>query len=410
MNVLYLSYNGALEPLGRSQILPYLRGLATHHNHRFHLMSYEKPHDWRNTQLVAEQRASLAGQGIAWHPLPYHQRPTLPATLYDLARGLPRALRLAQRQRIDAIHVRSYVPMLLGLALKRLLGLPLIFDMRGLWADERADVGQCGRDSRQYRAIKALERASLRAADHIVTLTERVRQELMGQSPLNQDSRPLTVIPCCADLERFRRDEQARAELRSHYGWTHKTVIVVSGSLGGWYMTDELAALYAEWLRSQPNLHLLVLTHSDPGLIIEPLTAHSVESANYTVRRAATAEMPAWLSAADAAVSLIRPFYSKIASSPTKQAEYLACGLPIVANAGIGDSDVLIGNNRVGLVFDGWNAETYRGLWQRLQALRADPSLRLRCRAVAEQQLSLDSGTERYQRIYASLGTPRETL
>jgi glycosyltransferase involved in cell wall biosynthesis len=409
MNVLYLSYNGALEPLGRSQVLPYLRELAERYQHRFHLISYEKPRDWDNPTLIAAARARLDGQGIAWHPLRYHQRPTLPATLYDLARGLPRALRLAQRQRIEAIHVRSYVPMLLGIALKRLLGIPLIFDMRGLWADERADVGQCTRESRQYRAIKALERASLRQSDQIIVLTERVREALMEQAPLKHTARPLTVIPCCTDMELFQRDEAARTDLRARYGWGHKTVVVVSGSLGGWYMTDELAALYAAWRQSQPGLHLLVLTHSDPGLIMGPLKAHGVDSANYTVEQVAANQMPAWLSAADVAVSLIQPFYSKIASSPTKQAEYLACGLPIVANAGIGDSDALIANNQIGIVFEGWDAETYRRLWLRVQALRSDPGLAARCRAVAQQQLSLDSGVARYQQVYASLGLHKRT-
>lgn len=411
MNVLYLSYNGALEPLGRSQVLPYLRELAARHNHLFHLISYEKPRDWHNAPLVAEQRARLASQGIAWHPLRYHQRPTLPATLYDLARGLPRALRLAQRQRIEAIHVRSYVPMLLGMALRRALGIPLIFDMRGLWADERADVGQCSRDSAQYRAIKALERASLRQSDHIIALTEHVRRELADQAPLSQSPRPVTVIPCCADLERFRRDDQARADLRSRHGWSHKTVIVVSGSMGGWYMTDQLAAMYAAWKEVEPDLHLLILSHSNPEQISAPLAACGVAAADYTIRKVAPPEMPAWLSAGDVAVSL-RSFYSKIAASPTKQAEYLACELPIVSNTGIGDNDDLIGGNRVGIIFEGWNAATYRDVWTRLKALRADSGLAERCRQVAEQQLSLPRGVALYQQVYASLddssaGVPR---
>ncbi len=398
MNVLYLSYNGLLEPLGQSQVLAYLRDLASVHGHRFHVMSYEKPRHWADRALIRQQRAALPA-GVTWHPLLYHQRPTVPATLYDVLRGLPLALRLAQRQRIETVHVRSYVPMVIGIALKNLLGIRLIFDMRGLWADERADVGACTRQSRQYRAIKALERNSFRSSDHIIMLTKRVQHELQSQTAPGTT----TVIPCCADLQRFRPDAALRQEMRQQHSWQDQTVLVSSGSLGGWYMTDELAQVYAQWSRQHPRLHLLILTHSDPALIVGPLERYGVAANRYTVQAAPASEVPRWLAAADGAVMLIQPWYSKIASSPTKQAEYLGCGLPIVANAGVGDGDTLLRDNAVGVVFDRWDPAALQRTFATFLGLMNDPGTWQRCRALAEAELDLRTGVERYHRVYQAL-------
>ncbi len=41
MNILYLSYDGMTDPLGQSQVLPYLKGLSKEGYH-IHLLSYEK--------------------------------------------------------------------------------------------------------------------------------------------------------------------------------------------------------------------------------------------------------------------------------------------------------------------------------------------------------------------------------
>jgi glycosyltransferase involved in cell wall biosynthesis len=103
--------------------------------------------------------------------------------------------------------------------------------------------------------------------------------------------------------------------------------------------------------------------------------------------------------AADLAVSFIKACYSKQSSSPTKVAEYLACGLPIVANGGVGDLDALIENNGVGVLVDGFDKEAYR------KVFAIDPDeLREKCMAVAAREFDLESvAGERYRRIYGSL-------
>ena len=83
--VLYISYDGMLEPLGQSQVLGYLERLAV--GRAIHLVSFEKPADWadiaKRDQVVARIRAA----GIHWHPRRYHKRPSALATAYDIVVG-----------------------------------------------------------------------------------------------------------------------------------------------------------------------------------------------------------------------------------------------------------------------------------------------------------------------------------
>ena len=167
--ILYVSYDGMLEPLGQSQVVTYLEKLAP--GRRIHLISFEKAGDWRDGARRQAMRERLATAGIAWHPLRYHKSPSAPATAYDIAAGSALGVLLARRHRLGIVHARSYVPALIGLAVKRAAGAKLLFDMRGFWADERVDGGLWPAGGRLYRTAKALERKFLLAADHVVTLT-----------------------------------------------------------------------------------------------------------------------------------------------------------------------------------------------------------------------------------------------
>lgn len=137
--VLYITYDGIMEPLGQSQVLQYLITLAKRYN--ILLISYEKPSDWkdenrRNVMLEETRKA-----GIRWVPLRYHKSPSALATAYDVAIGFCISFYLAIRNNIKIVHARSYVPSVIALGLKKIFKTRFIFDMRGFWADEHVERG-----------------------------------------------------------------------------------------------------------------------------------------------------------------------------------------------------------------------------------------------------------------------------
>ena len=138
MRVLYLSYDGMTDQLGRSQVLPYVVGLAKR-GHRFTLISCEKPERSKAERAVVTQ--ICAGAGVRWVPLTYHWRPPVLSTVYDILAMRRRAFALHRREPFQLVHCRSYMAALVGLAMKRRFGVPFIFDVRSFLPDERVESG-----------------------------------------------------------------------------------------------------------------------------------------------------------------------------------------------------------------------------------------------------------------------------
>ena len=102
--VLFISYNGMLDPLGQSQVIPYLKELSKL-GAQFTLLSYERDHAFgsEGQQRCESLRARLAESGIEWHWLRYHKRPSIPATAFDVAAGVRFASRLIKQKKIEMV-------------------------------------------------------------------------------------------------------------------------------------------------------------------------------------------------------------------------------------------------------------------------------------------------------------------
>ena len=244
--VLYISYTGLLDPLGQSQVLQYVLGLAR--EHRMTLLTFEKPAALADAARLAEVRAQCEAAGVRWHHLRYHNRPNLPATLYDLICGIRAGVRLARECGAQVVHCRSYIAGLMGLAVKRATGAKYIFDMRGFWPDERVDGGIWSKTSLQYRVFKGggaaavpgrrsrgladpRRRARVRA---VSTTCSGLRAAGVGDPDLHQ---PRPVPPGA-----FGSGSRKR-------GFTLGYI----GSVGSWYMFEEVARVVRMLFDAQPS-------------------------------------------------------------------------------------------------------------------------------------------------------------
>jgi glycosyltransferase involved in cell wall biosynthesis len=401
IEALYVSYDGALEPLGQSQVLPYLRGLARL-GVRPTLLSHEKPGDLAQRAHVAALRAELAAVGIRWLPLRYHKRPTTLATAYDILQGIAVGAAAVRRRHIAVVHASSYVPALVGLALKRLLGPRLLFDMRGLWADERIEGGIWPARSPLYKLAKRCERYLLVHSDAVVSQTVRGKREIESWPGLPGRVAPIAVIPTSVDLERFAPRPRAH-RLQQEAGLEGRFVVAYLGSLGTWYLLDEMLACFRVMRAAIPNAHFLILTPAPPDVVHRAATQCGVARADYTVRHVEHSAVADWLSIVDLGLYFYRPAYSRLAASPTKLGEFLASGIPVLTNGGIGDTDAFLRDAGVAVLLDAFSDRAYAAAVEPVRALCADPEVVARCRSVAERHLSLDQAVARYYALYEGL-------
>jgi glycosyltransferase involved in cell wall biosynthesis len=385
VSVIYVSYDGALDPLGASQVVPYLEGLSQR-GFQITLISFEKAAAWRDREARRALQARLDGAGIAWRPLRYHRSPRLPATAWDVWRGARAVRRGARLSRARLVHCRGDVAAVMARAARLPPDVRLLYDVRGLFAEERVESGSWARGGMLDRAVRRAEAANLRRADAVVILTEHARRALQER---REDLPPLRIIPTCADVSIFR--PRASGE-PVEYG------LAYSGSLGTWYLAPEMVAFARIAAESVPG-RVLFLTPQ-----VAEASAAGARGDWAEVRGVPPVEVPAWLRRARALFFFIRPTAAKRASCPTKLAEALATGLPVVANRGIGDLDELLERHEVGVLVDGFNESEYRRAAARLSRLLEDPSLAQRCRALARDRFSLDSGVQAYHSLYCELG------
>lgn len=389
--LLYIAYDGMLEPLGQSQVLAYLERLAS--GRPIHLLSFEKAEDWADADARARVQARMDAAGIHWHPRRYHKRPTAVATSWDIGIGILSGLWMVLRHRLRIVHARSYVAAVMALALKRMTGARFVFDMRGFWADERLDGGLWPREGRMYRVAKWFERRFLLHADHVVSLTQAAVQEIERFDYLQDHLPPMTVIPTCADLARFVPATVPPAGF----------VLGYVGSAGTWYLFDAAVASFAELLKLRPDARWLIVNRNEHTYIRERLLAGGVPMDAVELRSADHSEVPAQMARMHAAVFFIKPVFSKQASAPTKLGEFLGCGIPCLGNAGVGDMAGILEGERVGVALANFERDSLQYGLKKLIAMSKDPAIQARCVAAAHKHFSLDEGVCRYAAIYAQL-------
>jgi len=396
IRTLYICYFSLYEPLVQTQVLPYLRGISRA-GATVWLLTFERamPEHWK-TEPEETWRVRLREDGIEWLTLPYHNRPSLPAKIVDIVTGTLRVIRTVRREKIDIIHARSQLATVIGLLARPFTGARVIFDIRGLLGDFYVEAGHWRADGLLHRITKAVD-TFLYRADAFVVLTDRARAELF---PVVSE-KPIQVIPTCFDPERWNAPQR---NVREAIGARGRTVIVYAGSLGGAYLTRELAEFFAVARTIDDSAFLLIATHSSPQLIELQLRRAGIPAGDFHVTYVPPEQLPAFLCASDMAMCLVKPGYSRLAASPTKFAEYLASGLPVISTRGIGDIDTVIDNERVGVLLDDFTADAYANAFRHADALRKQPGFSDTCREVAHRCYDLHSiGSARYMRLYRAL-------
>jgi glycosyltransferase involved in cell wall biosynthesis len=201
----------------------------------------------------------------------------------------------------------------------------------------------------------------------------------------------------------------SRALVRQALGLGDRPVLAYVGKLGGWYMDSEMAEFFAVARDAIPGLHFLVVTQADSGALEHQFAHKGIERSDYTVTAVEHPRLGELLGAADAAIALIRPVPSKVATSPTKIGECLASGLPIVATD-IGDVKPLLEGSRTGIILSDFSSWAYRAAADELASMVADPTTAPRCVATAREHVSLvEIGIPRYDALYRAVAAARDS-
>jgi glycosyltransferase involved in cell wall biosynthesis len=399
-DILYITQNGVTDHIGRSQVAPYLIGLADK-GFSIHVLSAEKPD---RDELIARYQRQFDAVGVRWTRVPYRMWPPTVGQSRTQLEMRAAARRIVRSDGVRVVHCRSFPPALIGWELKVRFGVRFIFDFRDFYADGGLAKWSGAKKAVNY-GLKCLEGPMIRAADAIVCLTEKAVSVLAGWYLADDPKAParFQVVPCCADFVHFDRARLREADLAKARGIAGVNpddfVLLYLGSLGPDYLLDKMMALFVQLVKERPTARFVFLSNNGEVLVEAACAAHSVARERISFVSVDRDEVPAFLSMADASVIFIRADISKAGCSPTKLAELFACEVPVIANAGVGDMDRIIDPKTNGsvLVAD-FSDDSLREAAKKILTIDRTVPIRENSR-----QFDLSAGVAKYAAVYRRL-------
>lgn len=400
--ILFISYDGMTDPLGQSQVIPYLQGLSKA-GYSIFLLSCEKKEVFEPNRQSIQQL--LDADNIKWIPLSYTKKPPVASTLLDVFKLKKAAQKLHREYKLDMVHTRPGIPALVGLWMKKKMGVKFLNDIREFYADSRVDGGMWNTKMPVYRSIydyfKRKEAEAVSLSDGIVCLTYSA-ENIIKEWKEYDTSIPVEVIPCSADMQLFDPaaiDEDEKTRLKTELN-INKDDLVVSylGSVGGWYLTDEMMQFCKKLIAEMPAVKLLFISphrHEEIKLFAEK---YGIPADKIMIRKAGRLQVPLLLSISWYSVFFIKPCYSKQSSSPTKHGEIMAMGIPLITNSGVGDVEMIVEKYQSGVVLKGFTNQDYTEAVKEIQAAGVfNPD---NIRQAAKEFYALETAIEKYISIY----------
>lgn len=402
-NVLFISYDGMTDPLGQSQVIPYLAGL-TRYGYEFTIISCDKQGNYNAHKK--EVLDLIEKYPIKWRSIPYHKNPPVLSSVYDLYQIKKEIRKLQKKNHFDMVHTRPGLPTLAALWMKKKYGTRFLNDIRGFWADERVDGGMWNLKSPLYKRVysffKNHESESLEKADYNVCLTQAARKEILSWKKISNQPVKIEVIPCSADLELFnpdKIDDESKAE------WARKLkiksddfVISYLGSIGGWYLAKEMMHFFKLLLEKIPNAKLLFISPHRHDQIKKAAISAGVPLENLIITKAKRNEVPMLLSFSSYSLFFIKPCYSKLSSSPTKHGEIMGMGIPVITNSGVGDVKEIVLKYNAGFIADNFSDDSFKRI---IDEIESNPGFsKENIIAGAREIYSLQNAVQSYKKIY----------
>lgn len=313
-----------------------------------------------------------------------------------------RLIQVATLARPNILHVHSPVlNAIAALKVGRLLGIPVVYEVRAFWEDAAADHGTSSEGGARYQLTRILESYALRRVSAITTICQGLHNDICTRGiPPHK----VTVIPNAVDLTRFSTPPQINHELARTLGLTGGPLI---GFIGSFYAYEGLPLLLQalpKMLTASPTLRLLLVGGGRQETELKALTAQLGLSQKVIFCGSVPHEqITQYYQLLDILVYPRLPMRLTELVTPLKPLEAMALGKLVVASD-VGGHRELIFHNKTGILFQAGNAqalaEAVTGLLCKPESW---PALRSAGRRFVENERNWSTCVGRYTSVYNSL-------
>lgn len=352
-------------------------------------------------------------EGLRFHrtSLPASGTDALPGARYlrEIEATVRRIDELVDGFSPDVVHAHSPVlDAIPALRVARRRGLPLVYEVRALWEDAAVDHGTTREGGLRYRASRTLETWALRRADHVTTICEGLRGEIVARGVAPER---VTVIPNAVDPREFTFGVIPDEALRRKLGLAGRRVIGFAGSFYGYEGLDLLVEAFGELAGQLPEL-MLMLVGGGPQeqSLRKQVAALGLDSRVIFAGRVPHAEVQRYYELIDVLAYPRRSMRLTELVTPLKPLEAMAQGRMFVASD-VGGHRELVRDGVTGFLC---NADDPTALAKRIGEVfdreTTWPVIAAQGRQFVERERTWRASTLRYENVYANVVRRRAAL
>ena len=381
--ILFLTFDGLLEPLGYSQIISYLKNLSSNYN--ITVFSVEKKEDLKNFEHLQKIKEVLFNNNIQWKFFRYNK-----SSLYKyfiLVHLFANILYIVIKKKIDIIHSRSYVMGLISYFLSFLIKFSHIFDIRGFWIEERIEWEIWKKNSLKYIFFKFIEPKIFFNSQAIVTLTNDAKKEL-----INKKYKNIYVIPTSVKLNFLNKNKLISRRIK----FTHL------GAIGTRY-NFEFCLEIIKNIKKEKNIFLSIINKGEHKTIDNLLKKYNFKNTDFEIKYIKPYEVNSYIYSSDFGIFFPKKGFYLKAYFPTKLGEFLSCGIPVITSKINDHVDNIIRENKIGVIIDDLDKIDLKKFNSEFSSMVNDKKVNERCISVANRYFDINKASLIYSKIYQNI-------
>jgi len=392
--IIYMTRNSIADDLVSSQVISLINRVS--HRYTFILITFEKSLPSKVAKDLDPDTLGLLDVGvIEWKPQKFYSAREAYMSVGQFIIITAKLVLLVRLRKISIVHARSYIPAFIAALAKCLCSFNLIFDTRAVWIRELVSDGKITENGPVYRTLSILEKFTVQSSDVIVTLTTTSQPHFKSLLRKNRASPEFHVIPTCVESKAF------------ELSWSENNVKkqpliygIVGTVLSSWFDLQSLARLMGFLLEYNPDsvFHFCTRDNADEIMSNIPDELHE----KILIQQLPHHKMSHFYKTLSMSIMIFRNSHSKVGSFPTRFAESLIAGLPVIINDVFEDVSQLMRSKELGILLSGDVEGLHGELNVALDRVINDRDISQRCRSTARENLSMDRAVDTYQEIYSS--------
>ena len=398
--ILVLTYWSFKDALVQTYTLPYVKIIARISRRKVYVVCLEQARVKTSKEERLQINHELEPENIEIVFFEYNRFGVKQALLWIV--NLCKLLSLIFVKRVGLLHAWCTPGGAVGYLLSILSGRPLILDSYEPHAELMAETGTWSKDSLAFKILFKLEKLQTRKASVIIGVVEKMKSYSKEKYQYEINGQNFYVKPACVNLERFYpRNEDT--ELVNKLGLNEKIVGLYAGKFGGIYLENEFFDFFKQCVDHWGAKFVMLLLTATPADVVKmQLTRMGVPLDAVIQKFVSYDEVPGYMALADFGINFMKPVPSRRFSTPIKNGEYWAMGLPVVITAHISDDSDIIEANNAGYVLNELTVDEYRYAIEKIDSLLEENAeeRKKRIAALAYKYRNFDIAEDVYKQIY----------